>query len=61
MNMADPAIRDAVLKEHKKGIGPKKLAAKYGIPLGTVKSWIQRHKVSSEKKKDAVKKQVRMR
>lgn len=56
MNMADPAIRDAVLKEHKKGIGPKKLAAKYGIPLGTVKSWIQRHKASSEKKKDAVKK-----
>jgi uncharacterized protein YjcR len=56
VNMADPAIRDAVLKEHKKGIGPKKLAAKYGIPLGTVKSWIQRHKAASKKTKDAAKK-----
>lgn len=58
MKALDQGLRDAVLRAHKRGTAPSKLAEKYSLSIGTVKSWIQRSKVASKKAhRDAKRKQ----
>lgn len=52
----DKDIKEQVLCEYKKGIGPKALAEKTGISINTIKSWIGRDKVKIKKElQDATK------